>query len=143
MELPVYPAALDLVRVEVVELQHAACDELVERLRGTAARVFHDETIVHLVDVGRIAAGDHRRELGPMIRERTEFAGGYRRAFGLGPEIGNGERTVGAGLAAPPIETQGVRLCEGRPGQAGSEQRRAAHEKLASIETKSHCCPPG
>ena len=69
---------------------------------------------------------------------------GTGRALGLGPEIGNGERAVGAGLAAPPIETQGVCLREGRPGDAGGEQRRAAHQEMTSVETKSHwVCPPG
>jgi hypothetical protein len=73
-----------------------------------------------------------------VIGKRAELAGGHGNTLCLGPEIGNSERTIGAGLAAPPVEAQGVVLRECRPDEASGKQRGAAHQEFTSVGTNSH-----
>jgi hypothetical protein len=137
VELAVDLAALELVLVEIVELQGAA-DELVERGDGIAAGVLDDEAVVHLQHVRRIAAGNLRRQLRPIVVPGEELAFRCSAAGCRGKGIGNGKRAVGAGLPAPPDQPQGCCLRHGWSDGSGGQQGGSAHEKLTPVDTHCH-----
>ena len=60
-------AAGDRLLGEAREVEVARRHRLVERQQHAAARVLEDVAVVHLHDVGRVAAGGLRREPGPVV----------------------------------------------------------------------------
>ena len=130
VELAVDLAAIKLVLVEIAQIQGAA-DELVERGNGVPLGVFDDVAVIHLNDVGGIAAGGLGGELGPVIVPGEELAFN-RRAAVLGVEVGHPIGAVGTSLAAPEDQAQGL-LCKGRRNAGGGGERRRAEQKLTAV----------
>ena len=131
-------SAFEEAGIEAVELEGAA-DKFVKRGNGVALGVFDDVAVIHLDDIGGVAARSLGRQLGPVVvpGEELAFDGG---ALGLGIEVGHAIGAVGTGLAAPEGQAQARSL--GPAGHharcAGGNQRRAAHQEFAAIDTNSH-----
>src|SRR5690606_36867620 len=98
IQLAVDLAAFELIFVKPVELERAA-DKFIKRGNGAALGVFNDVAIVHLDDVGRIAAGRFGGELWPIIAPAEE-AGVDVGAIGGLEKIVDPIGAVGAGLPA-------------------------------------------
>ena len=129
VELAVDLAGGELVRVEVVEVELLA-DEVVEGGELLAARVFEDEAVVHLDDVGQVAARPPGWRASASSRSRrrspapTSVAGllGCR---GRSPRWcagrGRGCPTRSAGPMSPACG-EGADRGEGRGGRSAGQQ---------------------
>ena len=111
VKLAIDPAGIDVHLAEILDLQ-ALADVIVQRRQRAATAIFEDIAIIHLNQVGRIAARNLRGKTRPIIAPACEFTGNIEIRLDLLIGCYRLVGAVGALLRPPPqhAKARGLRL---------------------------------